>query len=136
MHESFKSTVSATTRALAGMKDLEIVFTPHENLFARNPVPPRLRLPLPDAQLSPQSLRLARGAADAQALWLAHHSEKLHHRLRPTPPDAAAAFDALEQARVEALGARRMDGVASNLHRLLDEKCKRAGYDHSNKQAD
>lgn len=136
MLETYKSAAAATTRALAGLKDLDVLFTPQENLFVRNPAPPRLRLPLPDAQLSPQSLSLARGAADAQALWLAHHNEKLHQSLRPLQPDAASAFDALEQARVEALGAQRMDGVAGNLHTLLDEKCKRAGYDHSNKRGD
>ena len=38
-------------------------------------------------------------------------------------------FDAVEQARVEALGSRRMAGVASNLEAMLDEQYRRQGYE-------
>jgi len=38
--------------------------------------------------------------------------------------DARAVFDALEQARVEALGARSMDGVRANLNDLADARVR------------
>jgi cobaltochelatase CobT len=38
-------------------------------------------------------------------------------------------FEAVEQARVEALGARRMPGVALNLNAMLDEQYRRQGYE-------
>src|SRR3546814_20039977 len=44
-----------------------------------------------------------------------HHSEELHAAARPAEPLAAAAFDAMERARIEALGARHMDGMRGNL---------------------
>ena len=37
-------------------------------------------------------------------------------------------FDALELARVEAIGARTMAGVAENLGAALDEQCRQRGY--------
>ncbi|MEI4878395.1 hypothetical protein, partial [Klebsiella pneumoniae] len=37
--------------------------------------------------------------------------------------------DAVEQARVEALGARRMSGVAANLEAMLDEHYRRQGFE-------
>ena len=40
--------------------------------------------------------------------------------------DARAAFDALEQARVESIGSRRMDGVAANIGAMLDDRYQRA----------
>jgi cobaltochelatase CobT len=38
-------------------------------------------------------------------------------------------FEAVEQARVEALGSRRMPGVAANLGAMLDEQYRRQGFE-------
>ena len=45
-------------------------------------------------------------------------------------------FEAVEQARVEAIGARRMDGVAKNLTAMLDEKFHRGKFDQITDRAD
>ena len=45
-------------------------------------------------------------------------------------------FEALEQARCEALGAKAMAGVASNLTALLDERCKQAGFERAGAKAE
>jgi cobaltochelatase CobT len=42
---------------------------------------------------------------------------------------ARSVFEALEQARVEALGSRRMVGVAANLSAMLDEQYRRQGFE-------
>ena len=47
----------------------------------------------------------------------------------PADALARAVFEALEQARVEALGARRMAGVAANLTAMLDEQYRRQGFE-------
>ena len=47
----------------------------------------------------------------------------------PGSPLARAVFEAVEQARVEALGARRMTGVAGNLAAMLDEQYRRQGFE-------
>jgi len=49
---------------------------------------------------------------------------------------ARAIFEGVEQARVEALGARRMSGVASNLAAMLDQRYRRQGYDRLTERSD
>jgi cobaltochelatase CobT len=53
----------------------------------------------------------------------------MHRRLQPAGQQARAVFEAVEQARVEAIGARRMDGVANNLTAMLDDRYHRAKFD-------
>ena len=45
-------------------------------------------------------------------------------------------FEAVEQARVEAIGARRMDGVAQNLTAMLDDRFHRGKFDEITDRAD
>ena len=58
-----------------------------------------------------------RGHADSIALKLACHDPGVHRKLVPGGQQARAVFEAVEQARVEAIGARRMAGVAEQPHR-------------------
>lgn len=131
--ENFKQITAAALRTLAGEKDLEVTYSAVEKPIGKAPSGGRPRLPEPSYgpghNLPPEEKRLLRGCADAQALYIAHHDEALHKRLSPRDGQAREAFDALEQARCEALGMATMRGVAANLHAVLDEKCKRAGFD-------
>jgi len=88
-----------------------------------------VRLPMPSRQLASLELTRLRGTADALALRLRYHDEKVHKRRAPVGREARTVFDAVEQARVESLGARRMAGVADNLRSLLEERCRTRGYD-------
>ena len=45
-------------------------------------------------------------------------------------------FDAVEQARVEAIGSRRMSGIAKNLTAMLDDKFHRGKFDDITDRAD
>ncbi len=83
-----------------------------------------VQLPAPPPELNPASSAPLRGKADAQALTLRYHDEAIHARYRPQGDTARAAFDAVEEVRVEALGARRMPGVAANLAAALDQHCQ------------
>jgi len=56
-----------------------------------------------------------RAHADRLALRVKHHDPQVYREHRPEDPQAAAACDALEQARLDALGARWLRGVARNL---------------------
>src|SRR5690606_16778779 len=51
----------------------------------------------------------------------------LDARLRPADPTAAEVFDAVEQARVEAVGARELKGVRRNLDAALLTRLERSG---------
>lgn len=78
---------------------------------------------LPPVLTNAEIVRL-RGRADALALRLRHHHEHLH-ALHDLPGEhARAAYEAIAQARVEALGTDRMAGVAANLAALIDQRCR------------
>ena len=77
-----------------------------------------------------------RGHADSIALQLACHDPGVHRKLAPGGQTARAVFDAVEQARVEAIGARRMSGVAKNLTAMLDDRFHRGKFDEVTDRAD
>src|SRR3979409_2433134 len=56
--------------------------------------------------------------------------------LSPGNPQARGVFEAVEQARVEALGSRRMAGVAKNLSAMLDDHFHRGKFDEITDRAD
>ena len=60
----------------------------------------------------------------------------VHRRLVPGGQQARSVFEAVEQARVEAIGARRMQGVAQNLTAMLDDKYHRGKFDEISDRAD
>ena len=60
----------------------------------------------------------------------------MHRKLAPGGQQARAVFDAVEQARVEAIGSRRMGGVKTNLAAMLDDRFHRGKYDDVTDRAD
>jgi cobaltochelatase CobT len=123
--EPFKRAVTGAMRALARKPDLEVSFA------AERPgmIGGKARLPEPARKLTKSEAAIVRGNADAMALRLACHDQAMHRRMQPTGQQARAVFEAVEQARVEAIGARRMDGVAKNLTAMLDDRYHRAKFD-------
>ncbi len=127
--ETFKTATAAALRALSGRKVMDVSFAAGEKIEKPSPTgEEQNRLPLPGHQLDATTQSLVRGASDAKALRLKHHDRRLHLKNAPMDLTASAAFDALEQARVEAIGMNQMPGVASNLNKVLEEKFKRLGY--------
>jgi cobaltochelatase CobT len=127
--ENFKTATAAALRALSGRKLMDVSFAASEKIEKPTPTgDEQNRLPLPAHALDAHALGLVRGASDAKALRLKHHNRALHRKNAPLDLTAAAAFDALEQARVESLGMTQMAGVSHNLNVTLDEKMKRLGY--------
>ena len=127
--ENFKDATAATLRAIAGKKNFDVKFNAQERLDRpTNPHEKGTSLPLPDQNLDADNQTLTRGAADAKALRLQHHHHKIHQQNAPMDLTARAVFEALEQARCEAIGANQMPGVKDNLNKTLGEKCERLGY--------
>jgi len=132
--EVFKNSTASALRTIAGAKELEVAFSAAEAPIGKITSVSRPRLPIPTHDLDERSVRLVRGCGDAHALKIAYHDPMLHVEHAPRDPQAAAAFEALEQARVEALGMRAMDGTAHNLGEVLEEKCRRRGYSSANER--
>src|SRR6266478_6931100 len=130
--EPFKRAVTGCLRAIARKPELEVAFA------AERPgiVGGKARLPEPPRKLSAADAAIVRGHADAIALKLACHDPRVHRKLVPGGQQARAVFDAVEQARVEAIGARRMTGVANNLAAMLDDRFHRGKFDEVSDRAD
>lgn len=78
---------------------------------------------LPPILTSAEIVRL-RGRADALALRLRHHDARLHALQELQGEQARAAYEAIAQARVEALATGRMPGVDANIAALIDQQCR------------
>jgi cobaltochelatase CobT len=130
--EPFKRAVGICLKAIAGKGDLEV------NFASERPglVGGKARLPEPPRRLNEREAAIVRGHADSIALWLACHDPAVHRKLAPGGQQARAVFEAIEQARVEAIGARRMGGVAKNLAAMLDDRFHRGKFDEITDRAD
>jgi cobaltochelatase CobT len=130
--EPFKRAVTSCLKAIARTPELDVSFAAERPGLA----PGRARLPEPARKMTKRDAAIVRGHADSIALKLACHDPKLHRKLMPGNPQARGVFEAVEQARVEAIGARRMSGVAKNLTAMLDDHFHRGKFDEITDRAD
>ncbi len=122
--EPFKRALTTTMRTIAENAELNVTFgTEPPGLRGL-----RARLPLPSRTLPPEEVAQVRGVSDSYALRLAHHDEKVNARLQPEGGNALAVFDAVEQARCEAIGANQMKGMGQNLAAALEQRAQARGY--------
>src|SRR5215217_4154640 len=130
--EPFKRAVTSCLRAIARKPEIEVTFAAERPGLS----PGKARLPEPARKMTRRDAAVVRGHADSIALKLACHDPKVHRKLMPGNPQARGVFEAVEQARVEALGSRRMAGVAKNLTAMLDDHFHRGKFDEITDRAD
>jgi cobaltochelatase CobT len=130
--EPFKRAVGVCLRAIAGKGDIEVTFAAERPGVAAN----KVRLPEPARRLNDREAAIVRGHADSIALRLACHDPAVHRKLAPGGQQARAVFEAVEQARVEAIGSCRMGGVKKNLAAMLDDRFHRGKYEEIADRAD
>ncbi len=121
--EPFKQSVSGTMRAISGEPELEVIFSGDRPGLSGMSA----RLPEPSRKINAREIAITRGLSDSIALRIACHDKAVHSKNMPQGPDARAIFEAVEQARCEAVGARRMQGVADNLSVMLDDRFRKSG---------
>src|ERR1700761_5167084 len=100
--EDFKRATASALRAIARTADVQVAYQPGPSGLAGK----RARLPSPSRALAAPEMAKLRGAADAIALRLRYHDPPLHSARAPASKEAREAYDALEQARVEIVGAK------------------------------
>ncbi|MBO9709709.1 MAG: cobaltochelatase subunit CobT [Caulobacter sp.] len=121
--EPFKRALAHAARSLAETPDLEVVFSGEgPSLVGKRAV-----LPHPPRDLNSREAARIRGLADQMALRLAHHDPLAHARARPGSPDGQAAFESIEQARLEAIGSNTLGGVRTNLTAALEDRLEKQG---------
>jgi cobaltochelatase CobT len=116
--EPLKRAIGLTVRAIASQADLDVGFAPGAPEYA----PKHVQLPEPSRVPSQREIAVIRGWADSFALTAGCHDERLHSKLAPGAGPARLVFEAAEQARVEALGANRMSGMAHNLTARIEDR--------------
>ncbi|WP_088343573.1 MULTISPECIES: cobaltochelatase subunit CobT [Rhodomicrobium] len=114
----FKQALAAATRALAGDDELQVVYSAETPSLKGHTA----TLPQPSRAPSRKEVAVLRGHADSLALTVACHNPALHAKLAPSAGMARSVFEAVERARVEAVGATRMRGVAANLAAKTEAK--------------
>ncbi|MEO6434062.1 MAG: cobaltochelatase subunit CobT [Sphingomicrobium sp.] len=118
--DRFRRALASATRAIARDPEADVTLASDSGGQAGKTV----RVASPGPALEPRLVAEARGAADSLALKLRFHDPGLNRRLTPGDGESRAVFDALELARVEALGARSMSGVRANLSRLTEARVR------------
>ncbi|WP_427968814.1 cobaltochelatase subunit CobT [Altererythrobacter sp.] len=114
--DKFKHALTGASRAIAREAEVEVAWSAD----APSQSGKNFRVPLPSRNLPPEQVSEARGFADSFALRLRHHSEALHSRHAPPEPIARACYDAIEQARYEALGSNNFSGIRENLDAAVE----------------
>ena len=122
--EVFKRALAHAARSLAEQPDLEVVFSGDGPSLVGH----RAILPHPPRELNGVEATRLRGLADQMALRVAHHDGSVHARTKPRSPDGARVYDALEQVRVEAIGANALLGVRENLAAVWDQAVLKKGF--------
>jgi len=122
--EPFKRALAHAARSLAETPDLEIVYSGEGPQLSGN----RAVLPHPPRDLTPEDAARIRGLADQMALRIAHHDPAAHAKTRPHSGAGQPIYDALEQARIEAIGATAMGGVRENLKAVLNHAWQRKAF--------
>jgi cobaltochelatase CobT len=130
--DALKRAVSACMRAISGDHDLEVSFAKDKPALAGT----HARLPDLPKKPTRNDIGITRGLGDSMALRRARHDPRVHARLAPEGKQARAVYDAVEQARVEAIGSRAMRGVADNIALMLEDKYAKANLAEISEKAE
>lgn len=130
--EPLRRAITGSVRAIAGDAEVEVTFANERPGMTGE----RIRLPELSKRPTAHELAVTRGLGDSMALRIACHDEKVHSTMAPQGSDARVIFDAVEQARVESIGALRMEGMAANLRSMTEEKYAKANFTGIERQED
>ncbi|MCX7350121.1 MAG: cobaltochelatase subunit CobT, partial [Alphaproteobacteria bacterium] len=117
----FKRVLTVAMKTIAEDPELSVAFGNEAPTLAGN----RAKLPQVANELKASDIAIVRGLSDSFALRIANHNDKVHARYQPQGKNARAVFEAVEQARIEALGANAMQGMKTNLAAMLDDRYRK-----------
>ncbi len=123
--DPFKKALAEATKVMADDPELTVSFTVDPPGATRETV----RLPQISRRMTRDEVLIARGTADAFALRHRFHDAAVAARYMPQGQMAQELYNAMENARVEAVGARHMPGTAGNIDAKIGNEAIRKGYD-------
>ena len=122
--DPFKKALAEATKVMADDPELSVSYTVDPSGVSGE----AMRLPQISRRMSRDEVMLARGTADALALYHRYHDGKTHSRYLPQGDMARELYEAMETARCEAMGARDMPGTAGNIDAKIAAEAIRRGY--------
>ncbi|MHA6325462.1 cobaltochelatase subunit CobT [Roseivivax sp. CAU 1753] len=123
--DPFKKALAEATKVMAHDPDLTVSYTVDPSGVSGD----AMRLPQVSRRMGRDEVLLARGTADALALYRRYHDAGTHARYSPQGDMAREIYEAMETARCEAMGARDMPGTAGNIDAKIGHEALRKGYD-------
>jgi cobaltochelatase CobT len=122
--DPFKKALSETARTLADAREMTVTYSVDPPGLSGD----AMRLPQVTRRMTRDEVLLARGTADSLALRHRFHDTKTHSRYMPQGEMARELYQAMEDARCEAVGARHMPGTAGNIDARIAHDARRKGY--------
>ena len=108
--EPFKRALALAVRGIAADDQITVTFAAGQPVLDGKNV----KLPEPSRLPSRAEIAIIRGHADSLALTAACHDPKVHQSIAPAAGPGRVVFEAVERARVEALGSNRMPGMSGH----------------------
>ncbi|MBM1219467.1 cobaltochelatase subunit CobT [Ponticoccus sp. SC2-23] len=130
--DPFKKALAEATKVMADDPELTVAYSVDPPGLTNDTV----RLPQISRRMTRDEVLLARGTADAYALRHKFHDAGIANRYMPQGQMARDLYDAMESARVEAMGARHMPGTAGNIDAKIGAEALRKGYDQVREASD
>ena len=130
--DPFKKALGEATKVMANDPDLGVSFSVDPPGMTADAV----RLPQVSRRMSREEVILARGTADSFALRRRHHDGATYSRYVPEGQMARDLYEAMENARCEAVGARDMPGTLDNIDARISNEALRKGYDQITRAAE
>jgi len=121
-----KRALTDTTRSISEDSEIEVVYG-NEKAGLNGK---KIQLTEPNILLSREELSILRGNADLLALKVKNHNEEIYSKYKPRGRQALQIYNAIEEARVEALGSINMPGSASNLNARNESNYKNSNLNN------
>ncbi len=130
--DPFKKALAEATKVMADDPELSVTYS----VDPAGQTSDTIRLPQVTRRMTRQEVLLARGHADAMALRHKFHDPSTAAKYMPQGQMAQDLYNAMETARVEAVGAQYMPGTAGNIDAKIGNEALRKGYDQIKQPAD
>ena len=122
--DPFKKALAEATKVMADDAEITVSYSVDPSGMSGE----AMRLPQVSRRMTRDEVLLARGTADALALYHRYHDGKTHARYAPPGDMAREIYESMETARCEAMGARDMPGTAGNVDAKIAHEAARRGY--------
>ena len=127
----FEEALNATSRAMGEAPNMNITLQ-----GTHSPHPLNAQDALYVAPPAKENYTLTRAEIDRIALSKKYHDSVSYRRHMPDSDSGRAIYEALEIARIDAIGAQKFLGYKHNMQQWRDEQCRKSGYVMLSERAD